>query len=197
MVPQELVSQELVSQELVSQELVSQGMGFECARHPPIGRSTGREVGIRRKRIGCASIVDQDHGLPPWRVNQGGPDPRSKRVSGVKPWRSTRRLSANFSQLSRREVRDPGSLISCSRRIRLPPLQPIRAGWALASPTLCKSAAHSEVVRIHPCQPSSCLPSSCLPSSCLPSSCLPSSCLPSSCLPSSCPPSSCPPNSRP
>ena len=48
-------------------------MGFECARHPPIGRSTGREVGIRRKRIGCASIVDQDHGLPPWRVNQGGP----------------------------------------------------------------------------------------------------------------------------
>lgn len=94
---------------------------------------------------------------------RAAPDPRSKRVSGVKPWRSTRRLSANFSQLSRREVRDPGSLISCSRRIRLPRLQTIlspcnqfRAGWALVSPTLCKSAVHSEVVRIHPCPPSSC-----------------------------------------
>src|ERR1700729_2801010 len=68
-----------------------------------------------------------------------------------------------FLTTSRREVRDPGSLISCSRRIRLPPLQTIlrpcnqfRAGWALVSPTLCKSAVHSEVVRIHPCPPSSC-----------------------------------------
>src|ERR1017187_8075644 len=32
---------------------------------------------------------------------------------------------------------------------------PIRAGWALVSPTLCKSAVHSEVVRIHPCPPNS------------------------------------------
>jgi hypothetical protein len=31
--------------------------------------------------------------------------------------------------------------------------RPIRAGWASVSPTLCKSAVHSEVVRIHPCPP--------------------------------------------
>ena len=109
---------------------------------------------------------------------RAAPDPRSKRVSGVKPWRSTRRLSANFSQLSRREVRDPGSLISCSRRIRLPPLQPIRAGWALVSPTLCKSAVHSEVVRIHPC-PAKFLPTKFLPTKFLPTKFLPTKfCLP-------------------
>src|ERR1700685_71357 len=43
----------------------------------------------------------------------------------------------------------------------LRPCNQFRAGWALVSPTLCKSAVHSEVVRIHPCPPSSCSPSFC------------------------------------
>jgi hypothetical protein len=45
------------------------------------------------------------------------------------------------------------SLMSWRQAVRFGPPQPIRAGWALVSPTLCKSAVHSEVVRIHPCPP--------------------------------------------
>ena len=108
----------------------------KCERN---GRSTGREAGIRRKRIGCASIADQDRGLPPGKVIGRPLIPVRSEMGGASHWGSTRRLSAilrrprtyrrHASQMRSlaifsREVRDPGSLISCSRRIRLPPLQP-------------------------------------------------------------------------
>jgi hypothetical protein len=62
---------------------------------------------------------------------------------------TNRSVAAGSSCLSR----PPGQ--RRAMRCRFGPPHPIRAGWALVSPTLCKSAVHSEVVRIHPCPPNS------------------------------------------
>ena len=102
---------------------------------------------------------------------RAAPDPRSKRVSGAshgdrhvgsppilcRP-QMYRRRASKMRSLATFQQGGPGprqshKLLKADFDFR--PCNQFRAGWALVSPTLCKSAVHSEVVRIHPCPPNS------------------------------------------
>jgi hypothetical protein len=92
------------------------------------GRPAGRPASVG-SGLDASRIADQDRGLPPTTLCI----------------RRSNRAGVRRSFEARWVARATGDQDLTS--------PPIRAGWALASPTLCKSAVHSEVVRIHPCPP--------------------------------------------
>ena len=101
-----------------------EGCGFKSRRDgqpegQPAGRSASVGSGLDAQALWIETTAFR-HG----ESIRAAPDPRSKRVSGVKPWRSTRRLSANFSRL----------LAGRSGRIRLPPLQPVSGRLGTGEP---------------------------------------------------------------
>src|SRR3984957_251419 len=84
-----MVPQELVSQDWCSKVWASSAPAIRQPEGQPAGRSASVGSGSDAQALWIKTTAFR-HG----ESIRAAPDPRSKRVSGVKPWRSTRRLSA-------------------------------------------------------------------------------------------------------
>src|ERR1700722_15334396 len=85
-----MVPQELVSQDWCSKAWASNAPAIRQPEGQPAGRSASVGSGLDAQALWIKTTAFR-HG----ESIRAAPDPRSKRVSGLKPWRSTRRLSAN------------------------------------------------------------------------------------------------------